>query len=1395
MLLRHARQSLSLHHAAVFRPLRPRLRCPLTTISSVDKSKRFFSTQQDARPVTRRKSFDTGSGFNAGRSLATAVDDYQPIDGSNYDGLNSSILPTYENASNNQRYHELRAFDPSSPLVLQDPSTPKIPRSRINLNGIPGDVEEMLPVFDACIRVGKIARAEMILKRLTTFEAFPSEDLIFLHNRYLRASLDQMRLHPDRQQAEGLHRWYELHIRSKGLLQTAETIACMLKASLLSEHDPARRQRLVTRYMGMAPGEAGLRVLSMAEILSDQDLAVITEICPTYNLAPEENSGLSSSTENAAAQQSPDESSLTGSIPEVLATPQKGFGLKTLKQTLTLFDEIPQNCDISTLPARERKEIQARLERDCIDAAVDRWREENESLQKMGLNTSVAHASLNSRLYDWQVALEARLKDEMVKIEAAEAVTKKTPEDYDRCMYGPFLRLSTPSRLAAVTILSTLSSMAIKGADRGMPLAGAISSLAKFAEEDIRAQLPTNKSTSKTKQRRVVLAKPIKGASSATASTEESPLLNDNAAKETVFADAAWPPAVKAKVGAALLSALVDTARIKVVKEHPVSKTLVSQYQPAFSHAVQLKKGKKIGMILLNKELVTLLRREPQGDYLAKHLPMVVEPEPWTSFDRGGFIESRTNVVRVKAGDKDQKLYSEAAIARGDMDQVFKGLDALGKTAWRVNTPVLNVMLEAWNTGEALTNFPPLNPDITVPPEPDTSDDPSLRRNWIRAVKLAENERGALHSQRCFINFQLEIARAFRNQTFYFPHNVDFRGRAYPLPTYLNHMGADHVRGLLRFAKGRELGEKGLEWLKVHLANVYGFDKASLKGRASFTMDNLVNIFDSANKPLTGNRWWMKAEDPWQTLATCYELKAALESPDPIKYVSHLPVHQDGTCNGLQHYAALGGDSWGARQVNLEPGDKPADVYSAVANIVKEDIVKDAAAGHVIAQSIDGKITRKVVKQTVMTNVYGVTFSGARKQICKQLDALYPDLPKESGHDNLTTASYIASLVFKALGDMFRGAHDIQYWLGEIGSRVCRALSAEQLERIVNDGLLPSPSPKGKVVEKQTIDDILAQFRATIVWTTPLRMPVAQPYRKSGTRVIKTSLQDLSLTVPERSDPVHLKKQLQAFPPNFVHSLDATHMLLSALECHDLGLDFAAVHDSFWTHAADVDVMNRVLRDAFVRIHEEDVVGRLAKEFEARYRDSIYLAKINKGTAVEKEISKLRLRSKWSLKEELNKEHERQVLLRSSNPEEVAKGKKMITPASIFENMAATEALAEPEDMEALGLGEIPENIDELDAKAETGLDGEGIDEEMAASDVNRASTIETSRATKCFETMTENAQVSNFAVKIGGTGTTRPKTPVRDTIQVWLPLTFPEVPKKGDFDVRRLKNSEYFFS
>ena len=52
------------------------------------------------------------------------------------------------------------------------------------------------------------------------------------------------------------------------------------------------------------------------------------------------------------------------------------------------------------------------------------------------------------------------------------------------------------------------------------------------------------------------------------------------------------------------------------------------------------------------------------------------------------------------------------------------------------------------------------------------------------------------------------------------------------------------------FGEAKPLGERGLLWLKIHLSNLYGYDKATFEERAEFVHKHLDDIFDSAVNPL-----------------------------------------------------------------------------------------------------------------------------------------------------------------------------------------------------------------------------------------------------------------------------------------------------------------------------------------------------------------------------------------------------------------------------------------------------------------------------------------------------------------------------------------------------------------
>jgi len=114
-----------------------------------------------------------------------------------------------------------------------------------------------------------------------------------------------------------------------------------------------------------------------------------------------------------------------------------------------------------------------------------------------------------------------------------------------------------------------------------------------------------------------------------------------------------------------------------------------------------------------------------------------------------------------------------------------------------------------------------------------------------------------------------------------------------------------------------------------------------------------------------------------------------------------------------------------------------------------------------------------------------------------------------------------------------------------------------------------------------------------LTWITPLGLPVVQPYRKFTRKdIVNTILQEVVLG-DQGKLPVDTRRNSSAFPPNFVHSLDSTHMFMTALECAAQGVNYASVHDSYWTHGGTVDMMNKILREQFIELYKRPLLEDL----------------------------------------------------------------------------------------------------------------------------------------------------------------------------------------------------------
>ena len=49
------------------------------------------------------------------------------------------------------------------------------------------------------------------------------------------------------------------------------------------------------------------------------------------------------------------------------------------------------------------------------------------------------------------------------------------------------------------------------------------------------------------------------------------------------------------------------------------------------------------------------------------------------------------------------------------------------------------------------------------------------------------------------------------------------------------------------------------------------------------------------------------------------------------------------------------------------------------------------------------------------------------------------------------------------------------------------------------------------------------------------------------------------------------------------------------------GLNFSAVHDSYWTHPCDIEEMNVVLRESFIELYNRPLLEELRNMWSLRY--------------------------------------------------------------------------------------------------------------------------------------------------------------------------------------------------
>jgi DNA-directed RNA polymerase len=538
--------------------------------------------------------------------------------------------------------------------------------------------------------------------------------------------------------------------------------------------------------------------------------------------------------------------------------------------------------------------------------------------------------------------------------------------------------------------------------------------------------------------------------------------------------------------------------------------------------------------------------------------PMLIPPMNWHGLYRGGFL---LNGIAMAFPFIRTSSMSLALSESYDLTRAYNTANILQATPWRVNSYIWQVMQQALECGGLV----PATPNLSgiMPPDKPWDDSQEPDRAMLLAWKQdAAKAYTAEHSEKTrriqFFRKHRLAERLAKLPAFYFCWSTDFRGRFNVIQPWVNPQSDDLGKALLEFARGKPLGDTGFLHLCIHMANEWGYDKCSYRDRIMWCSQHSQQILQSVADPVDYT-WWTQADKPWQFLAACKVWADAMRGLD---VVSHLPVSSDGSCNGFQHLSAMLRDFDGGSAVNVvgdagvKPLDSvPQDVYSIVLEQTRR-ILSDQGV-----TKWDPHLDRKLIKRNVMTSPYSVTIEGMKDQLRNELLSRGVD-----DKELLFACRELALVVAKAREQRLANAMSAMEYLKAI-AKACNAL------------------------------------KIPVVWTTPAGFTVIQYYRTYKKRRVDLVTGSTRVQLQLNGEPQALDthKQCLGIAPNFVHSLDACHLTMTLEKSHAAGiLDYAMVHDSYATHACDLQVFGRCLREAFYELYTTDVLRELKDQTERR---------------------------------------------------------------------------------------------------------------------------------------------------------------------------------------------------
>lgn len=488
------------------------------------------------------------------------------------------------------------------------------------------------------------------------------------------------------------------------------------------------------------------------------------------------------------------------------------------------------------------------------------------------------------------------------------------------------------------------------------------------------------------------------------------------------------------------------------------------------------------------------------------------------------------------------------------------------------------------------------------------------------------------------------IAAKMAGKVFYHIHTLDFRGRMYTNSPYFSHQGGDLAKGMLLRADSKELGIQGFFWMLVSIASYWGgdshipgykTDKIPLQERVNWALDNEEVLISYAIAPKI-NTNWHNAEEPWQFIAACIELRKFREWQAAYKlthnnveestlysYKSSMSGWLDGSNNGIQHLSAMTRDEVVAPYANLTPSEFPGDLYLYVAQHVWETLSKtvneltdyaevyDSMIDNIIELRKDIMVSERrsdkrknasealyefrrkylnAIREAAPFFWYRITDNKQRRKIAKRgvMTISYGSTPYGMGSQVLEDARKhnIELLTYMEKG--------WGVYMGRLIYEDCRRSIEKPMK------LLSLFESAGRRAEAN------CEF---LSWNVPItNFPVVQHYVEGTVKKIWVQygppigaplstgkyVNTLQIAVAHNEIPKNSeRKQASGASPNIVHSIDAAHLMLIVSSAK---FPVTTVHDSFGSLLGDMHELFKLTRETFVQLHEANPLDAILQQ-------------------------------------------------------------------------------------------------------------------------------------------------------------------------------------------------------